>query len=104
MIVHTPIRFDYLVPIRRKATARARDPQVSHDAAARVELGKAERQRQWIAHALALNGDGLTVAELARVAPYPDWTGHALGKRMTEISTIQPTGQTRDGMRIWELV
>jgi hypothetical protein len=100
----TKIVVDYITPIRRKAVARKSDPQVSHDAAKRAELGKAEMQRVWIKQTLMFHGDGLTVPELARVAPYPDWTGHALGKRIGECSTLMPTGEVRDGSRVWGVV
>jgi hypothetical protein len=99
----TAIVFDYIIPIRRKAAARKSDPQMSHDAAKRAELGKAEMQRVWIKQTLMFHGDGLTVPELARVAPYPDWTGHALGKRISEVENISPTGERRDGSRVWSI-
>ena len=76
----TVIFFDYIIPIRRKATARKRDPQVSHDAAGRVELGKAELQRCRIASALALMP--MTVDEIANFLGEP---AHELHKRMNEI-------------------
>jgi hypothetical protein len=95
----TPIIFDFIQPINRKARARRTDPATSHDAAKRVELGKAEQQRQFIKHYLEVRGPQ-TVHELAS---YSEWTAHELGKRVGEISTIQPTGQTRQGSRVWAL-
>jgi hypothetical protein len=99
MINHTPIVMDWIQPIRRKATARKHDPQVSHDAAAFVELGKAVRQRCRIASALALKP--MTVAEMADFLGEP---AHELGKRVGEIFGVEPTGEVRGGMRVWRLI
>lgn len=105
-MIDTPIVFDYIIPIRRKATARKRDPKVSHDAAARVELGKAEQQRQAILKMLYRFG-GLTCKELAGVI-----SNHTqvvadsvdIGKRIGEVEGIAPTGEVRNGSRVWSIV
>jgi hypothetical protein len=97
----TAIVFDYIIPIRRKAVARKSDPQVSHDAAKRVELGKAQLQRQFIYWTLEEFG-GMTVTELAISSG--EWSDYELGKRIGEVQGIATTGEKRGGMRVWGLV
>lgn len=104
MINHSPIIFTDLQPAPRKARARRTDCVESHNAAKRVELGKAERQRQWIRRVLAFCGP-LTVPELAkREPPTPPWLAHELGKRINEVEGIAPTGESRNGSRVWALL
>lgn len=100
MINESPIVFTDLRPAPAKARARKSDPQVSHDAAKRVELGKAEQQRTGILDALQKCGPK-TVKELEY------WTGykaHEIGKRIGEVRGIAPTGDKRGGMRVWGLI
>ena len=100
MITHSPIILDDLRPAPSKARARRTDPSVSHDAAKRVELGKAERQRQAI-YTCLLNRGPMTVPE---IADNFFWSAHELGKRMTEISEIACTGESRNGSRVWAVL
>jgi hypothetical protein len=101
----TAIVFDYIIPIRRKAVARKSDPQVSHDAAKRVELGKAEQLRRCIKATLQAGGPSTCteLAELIYFLPYPV-TSVDVGKRISEIEGIAPTGEVRNGSRVWGLV
>ena len=96
----TPIVLDWIQPINKLAHARKHDPQVSHDAAKRVELGKAAQQRQMIFNAIKISGR-LTVHELAEFIPY---SAHEIGKRIGEIEGIAPTGEVRNGSRVWGIV
>jgi phage FluMu protein gp41 len=96
----TAIVFDYIIPIRRKAVARKSDPQVSHDAAKRAELGKAEMQRRSIYVVLKINGPQ-TVRQIAGAIGY---TVHDVGRRIVEIEGIAPNGEKRDGSRVWAVV
>lgn len=93
------ITFDWIQPIR-KASARKYDPQTSHDAAKKIELGKADQQRQAIFDLLKTRGP-MTVRMMEEHLP---WTAHELGKRVGEIVNIAPTGEVRDGMRVWAIV
>jgi hypothetical protein len=95
----TPIIFDWIQPINRKARARRTDPSTSHDAAKRVELGKTDMQRAAI-KGLLLTGRRLTVKEMAHYLP---WPAHELGKRIDEVAGAMPTGEERDGARVWTL-
>ena len=101
MINHSPIVFDDLRPAPSKARARKSDPQVSHDAAKRVELGKAAQQRLFIAETLAEFG-GMTVPELAISSG--QWSDHELGKRIGECFGLAPIGESRNGSRVWAVL
>ena len=96
----TPIVLDWIQPINRKARARRTDPITSHDAAKRVELGKTDMQRAAI-KGLLLTGKQLTVNEMARYLP---WPAHELGKRVDEVDGAIPTGEVRNGSRVWGIV
>lgn len=93
-----PIVFDWIQPVS-KARARRYDPQTSHDAAEKVEHGKADQQRQAIYDLLA-KGTPMTVRQMEEHLP---WQAYELGKRIGEIQRIAPTGEVRDGMRVWGL-
>jgi hypothetical protein len=95
----TPIIFDWIQPINRKAHARRTDPSTSHDAAKRVELGKTDMQRAAI-KGLLLTGKRLTVKEMAHYLP---WSAYELGKRVDEVDGAIPTGEVRNGSRVWAL-
>jgi len=95
----TPIIFDYLIPINRKARARRTDAQTSHDAAELVEMGKADQRRHDIYSALELEGP-MTFKELAVCTGIEQ---HEVSRRLSEIEGIMPTGQTRQGSRVWAL-
>ena len=95
----TPIIFDFIQPINKRARSRRTDPSTSHDAAKRIELGKAAQQRQMIFNAIKISGR-LTVHELAEFIPY---SAHEIGKRIGEIEGIAPTGEVRNGSRVWGL-
>ena len=102
----TPIIFDFIQPINKRARSRKTDPGTSHDAAKRVELGKAERQRKLIYDTLQRRGQ-MTCEELGRIVY--DFMGDGLigkvdiGKRIGEIEGIAPTGEVRNGSRVWGL-
>jgi hypothetical protein len=96
----TPIVIDYIALTPAKARARRLDPQTSHDAARRVELGKAAEQRAYILLAIKQHG-GLTVDQIACYGSYPK---HELLKRVGEIAGIAPTGEKRNGFRVWGLI
>lgn len=98
MINHSPIIFDDLRPAPSKARARRTDCRESHYAAKRVELGKAERQRRAIKAELVMPK---TVKELSFLLA---WPAHELGKRITEVEGIAPTGESRNGSRVWGIV
>jgi hypothetical protein len=93
------IYVDWIQPINKRARARKHDPQVSHDAAKRVELGKAQLQRSCIYDALKKCGP-LTVKQLEFFAGFK---AHEIGKRIGEIEGIAPTGEVRNGSRVWGL-
>ena len=101
----TPIVFDFIQPINKRARARRTDPATSHDAAKRVELGKAARQRKMIYLSLKCYGPQ-TVKELV-TKPMPLWgidaSAHEIGKRIGEIEGIAPTGEVRNGSRVWAI-
>jgi hypothetical protein len=101
MINESTIIFTDLQPKARKARARRTDCVESHDAAKRVELGKAEQQRQWIYRMLKTWGPR-TVPDLASFQFR--WSTHELGKRIGEIEGIAPTGESRNGSRVWGIV
>ena len=94
------IYFDWIQPINKRARARKHDPQTSHDAAKRVELGKAEQQRQWI-YQIKHGGRVRYITELASLQFR--WATYELGKRIGEIEGIMPTGEVRNGSRVWGL-
>ena len=106
MITHSPIVFDDLRPAPSKARARRTDCRESHDAAKRVELGKAERQRRQIYLSLKNYGPQ-TVKELVSRPTYL-WginaTAHEIGKRINEVEGIAPTGESRNGSRVWAVL
>ncbi|MDE2098928.1 MAG: hypothetical protein KGL39_16865 [Patescibacteria group bacterium] len=93
-----PIIFD---DIRIVTTARARkfDPQTSHDAAEKIELGKAQQQRKAIYELVTERGP-MTVRQMEEHLP---WQAHELGKRVGEINGLACTGEVRDGMRVWSI-
>jgi DNA-binding transcriptional ArsR family regulator len=95
----TPIIFDYLIPVNRKARARRTDAQTSHDAAELVELGLADQRRRDIYSALELEGP-MTFKEIAGCTGIEQ---HEVSRRLSEIEGIMPTGQTRQGSRVWAL-
>ena len=95
----TPIIFDWIQPINKRARARKHDPQTSHYAAKRVELGKADQRRRDIYLALEINGP-MTFKEIAGCTGI---TEHEVSRRLSEIEGIMPTGQTRQGSRVWGL-
>jgi hypothetical protein len=91
------IYFDWIQPINKRARARKTDPGTSHDAAKRVELGKAELQRFRIASALALKP--MTYQE---VAEFLGESKYEIGKRICELGEgFAPTGEIRKGSRVW---
>jgi hypothetical protein len=96
----TPIVIDYIALAPAKARARRTDPQTSHDAAKRVELGKADQQRASIIDCITKWG-GSTVKE---IGDFYNWPAHELGKRIGEIKGIAPTGEQRNGFRVWGLI
>jgi hypothetical protein len=95
----TPIVIDYIALAPAEARARKLDPKTSHDAAKRVELGKAAIQRAWIFDQITRIGP-LTVEELSHSVHKQ----HELGKRVNEVRGIEPTGSTRNGFRVWGLI
>ena len=100
MITHSPIIFTDLRPAPAKARARRTDPQVSHDAAKRVEAsGICERQRQAIYDCLKTHGPQ-TIEEIAM---HFFWSKEALGKRILQVEGIACTGKSRKG-REWSIV
>jgi predicted O-methyltransferase YrrM len=96
----TPIVIDYIALAPAKARARRTDPQTSHDAAKRVELGEAAAQRAFILQAIQQHGP-LTIAE---ISTYSSYSTHELGKRVNEVRGIAPNGLTRNGFRVWGLI
>jgi hypothetical protein len=107
MIPHSPIIFTDLQPAPRKARARRTEPAESHDAANRVERsGKTEKQRFMIYGALKVFGPQ-TCREIATTlrkhfATYAE--PHEVGKRINEVEGIAPTGESRNGARVWALL
>lgn len=101
MITHSPIIFTDLRPAPAKARARRTDPQVSHNAAKRVEeSGVCEIQRLAIYDILQRHGPQ-TVKEMAtRLA----WTKDELGKRVDSVRGIAPNGESRNGSRVWAML
>lgn len=100
-MIHVPIYFDDLRPAPHKARARKTDPAESHDAAKRVELGKAEQQRQWI-HRMLKTWGPHTIPELASFQLR--WSTHELEKRIGECFGLAPTGESRNGSRVWSIL
>ena len=92
----TPIVFDFIQPINKRARSRRTDPSTSYDAAKRVELGKADQRRRDIYLALEINGP-MTFKELAVCTGIEQ---HEVSRRLSEIDGIMPTGQTRQGSRV----
>jgi hypothetical protein len=99
-MIDVPIYIDYIALAPAKARARRTDPQTSHDAAKRVEQGKAEFQRHDIISCINRYG-GCTMLE---VQNYIGWPKHELLKRVGEVAGIAPTGEKRNGFRVWGLI
>lgn len=96
----TPILIDYIAPAPAKARARKTDPQTSYDAAKHVEIGKASEQRAYILLSIKQHG-GLTIEQISCYGSHPK---HELLKRVNEIAGIAPTGEKRNGFRVWGLI
>lgn len=106
MITHSPIIFTDLRPAPAKARARRTDPQVSHDAAKRAELGKAERQRRAISDMLEQFGPQ-TCKELPHhIYHHTELTMNdvQVARRINEVEGIAPTGESRNGSRVWAVL
>lgn len=94
-----PIAIDYIVPVS-KPRARKTDPQTSHDAAALVYMRDSAKMRFSIREWLHLKG-AKTCSELAI---YMNTDKVRVGKRIGEVDGIAPTGEQRNGERVWALI
>lgn len=99
MTTHCPIVVDYIVPVS-KPRARKTDPQTSHDAADSVSEKVCGVQRAHI-YLLIKHFGPQTCSEISRRCKYDKVQ---IGRRIGEVIGIQPTGEQRNGERVWGLI